>query len=242
MSTKRAFTLIELLLVVSIIALLIAILLPSLQLSKGHADVARCLANHRTLAAGWYSYAVSNSSKMMGAHTARPSYDWVENVGVPVLPSNEKITDLQRGRMWSYVGAADTYRCPNEPRGFLRSYSINNLVGGTSDWHVRARLSIRGLKRADQTLVFIEEPDPRGYNWGSWVIHPKNHGNSSTWIDWPASFHFNNSCTLSFADGRAELWKWQDPRTPNIKSFYEPAAGNIDLVRLQAVLNPGDLE
>jgi prepilin-type N-terminal cleavage/methylation domain-containing protein len=243
MSRRRAFTLVEMLLVVAVIALLISILLPSLKNAKNHANVARCLANHRGLLIGWHTYSAENSGTLMGAHTGRPGYDWIQNVSSPLNPSNETVDHIRNGRMWKYAASLEMYKCPEEPRPlYLRSYSISNLVGGTSDWGVRSRLRVRSLKLTSKTLVFIEEPDPRGYNWGSWVINPKNHPSNSQWIDWAASFHFGSACTVSMADGRAEMWRWEDPRTPKIQDFYSVTPDNVDLKRLQEYYNPGDPE
>ncbi|RPJ38036.1 MAG: prepilin-type N-terminal cleavage/methylation domain-containing protein, partial [Planctomycetaceae bacterium] len=52
----RAFTLIELLVVIAIIALLMAIIMPALNLAKKKAGTTVCLSNTKNLALGWYMY------------------------------------------------------------------------------------------------------------------------------------------------------------------------------------------
>lgn len=58
---RRAFSLIELLVVVSIIALILAILLPALSGARQTSRAALCLSRLRALGAGWHMYADDNN-------------------------------------------------------------------------------------------------------------------------------------------------------------------------------------
>src|ERR1041384_7832783 len=60
-SRVGAFTLIELLVVIAIIALLAALLLPSLTRAKQKAQGIQCMNNHRQLTYAWLSHAHDNA-------------------------------------------------------------------------------------------------------------------------------------------------------------------------------------
>ena len=79
-------------------------------------------------------------------------------------------------------------------------------------------------------FVFLEEEDPRGWNMNSLMARAKDG-----WYDKVAAWH-DNGATISFADGRAEYWKWRDPRTLIMADNFQP--GNVDIERLWKVANP----
>jgi prepilin-type N-terminal cleavage/methylation domain-containing protein len=64
-SRHRAFTLIELLVVVAIIALLIAILLPSLSAAREQGKLAKCLANLRSIGQTLHQYALEDRAEQL---------------------------------------------------------------------------------------------------------------------------------------------------------------------------------
>lgn len=62
--SRRGFTLVELLVVIGIIALLISILLPSLQMTWKHARTIRCAANLRQFQAAYMAYFVESKGSL----------------------------------------------------------------------------------------------------------------------------------------------------------------------------------
>ncbi len=63
--THRAFTLIEILVVVSIIAILVAILIPALAAAKAESETVACLANQRTIAQSLIMFAHQHNGYMV---------------------------------------------------------------------------------------------------------------------------------------------------------------------------------
>lgn len=240
MKSRRGFSVPEMLAVVAIIVIIISLLLPAYRTARDMARMAPCLSNQHQLAMGWRAYATDNLGVMMGSHTWRTNFDWVMDPAAPVLPTNETADNIRNGMMFPYVNTLDVYRCPNEPRtAYLRSYSGNNFLAGSNDWHIEVVWKTAGIPQPANTMVYVEEPDPRGYNWGSWVIYPGTHASKDSWIDWSANFHKPGGCTHSFADGHAALRIFEDPRTAQIAGFGATTPNNPDLIYFQSVYNPG---
>ena len=71
-SRNRAFTLVELLVVIGIIAVLVGILLPALSKARRAAQTASCLANLHTIGHGYFMYAGANKDFL--PYAISPSY------------------------------------------------------------------------------------------------------------------------------------------------------------------------
>jgi len=76
MKRKHAFTLVELLVVIDIIAVLIAVLLPALNKARAQAQSVQCMANLRTIGQGLQIYALANQQSLPFGDYLDPVNTW----------------------------------------------------------------------------------------------------------------------------------------------------------------------
>jgi prepilin-type N-terminal cleavage/methylation domain-containing protein len=190
---SRAFTLVELLVVIGIIAVLIAILMPSLSRARDQARGVQCSANLRTMMLGAYMFAQDNQGRLFG--------NW-SDAGNPVESRRDFLAGNtgdwrkapQAGTLFRYIQDERVYRCPSRDQEggqtiggsytnghfdysaclMLTGARISNIKPQSSYCYSTTTLGGRGAPAARQaakgienrpTPVFVEETAYRLNRW-----------------------------------------------------------------------------
>lgn len=219
-----AFTMVELLVVIAVIAILAALLLPALSRSRLRAESTQCSSNLKQLGWAWTMYADENSDALVNNHgvpeTLSRRQNWVNNVqDWESSDENTNLTLLTSGKLARYLSqSVGVFKCPSDrepaPNGpHIRSMSMNALVGDPGELTNRFNPSYvqffrkSAISRPAGIFVFLDEQADT-LNDGFFV----NTLDEPFWGNLPGSYH-GGAVSLAFADGHNETHKWGVPGT-----------------------------
>ena len=169
-TSRRGFTLVELLVVIGIIALLIAILMPALNGAREHARRIKCMSNMRQLTAAWIMYANANKGHFCSSEwqDVKPGqgapYGGYTLGGVPTnqipggfwtwIADTPNGQDFTRGMLWPFLKDTQVYYCPNDAWMPETNYTINGYLAGRVGNPTLFRMN--QIRHSESTFVFIE--------------------------------------------------------------------------------------
>jgi prepilin-type N-terminal cleavage/methylation domain-containing protein len=227
---RSAFTLIELLVGIAIIAVLAALLLPTLGGAKTKSHRAACLNNLKELALADQMYTADDNGRLPANYpqtqpTVPPgqSTNWVAgNMRLATDATNEAL--ILQGKLFPYAPNPGVYRCPadasrvnNLPR--IRSYSMNGWMGSRVMGTTYATESFRTFVRESELAaacpvmlwVMIDENETTIDD--AWFLVTMD--DSRPFASAPATRHAR-AYTLTFADGHAAICKLRDPESQRL--------------------------
>lgn len=251
--SRRAFTLVEALVVIAIIGILAAMLLPVLSKTKLKAQQIDCLNNQRQLQTGWLMYVheqndalpLNSGEVAIYSPYASTTNSWV--IGDVTVSAD--LSFIRQGSIFPYVNNPDVYHCPSDHSTVndtntlrTRSYSMDYYLNGDIDPQYFHNLPLgafvglatrySGISHPSTAFVLLDENE-KTINDGIFVLF---RDSDQIWRDAPSDRH-SQGMNLSFADGHCEHWRWRAPK--RMQGGGEPVASADDLQdlrRLQAAL------
>jgi Tfp pilus assembly major pilin PilA len=244
MRAVTGFVFIELLVVIAIIALLAAMLLPTLSRARQQAAAIQCLNNLKELALAWNMYVADNHGVF--PYNEEPgNVGWIAGGEMNYSGSNDDTNLLDLTGPHSQIGPYVLkqpliFKCPaDKSRSFgmrgtprIRTYSMSASIGlaanGTPSGQGYWLPSIYNggpwmcyfkesdLSRPGPSMLWLfQEEDPDSINDAAWQFNMPTMTDTA-WIDSPSKLH-GNAGRFAFVDGHSEVHTWHNPLAiPNV--------------------------
>ena len=240
----RAFSLVELLVVMAIIALLASLLLPSLSGAQAKGRQIACLNNLRQMQLAWTMYLGEHNNTMPeNKMTGSGLLDCVSTTNSWVTGNAQASADpllIKQGSIFPYTPNLQVYRCPADRSTLFgsstpreRSYSMDAYLNGGLDVRIYGGYLPGNVVRYSELIpspskvfVFLDETQAV-IDDGVFLLYREP---ADFWQNGPSHRH-SQGANLSFADGHAERWKWRYPN--DIQTHAQAAANDQDLQDLK---------
>lgn len=229
----KAFSLIELLVVVGVIAILASLILAAVIRAKGSGQKAECINNQDQLITTWTLYATDNNDDLVANYRWRkfgrpgltgPQNDrfhipWVTGTGHPNIggmTDSSFLLDEQFASFAPYLRKIEVYRCPSTREVIagteaIRSYGMNPFMGlyhdttfGTNWFRFH---NMQDIQRPDHYFTFADL-NQRYICFPMMIIYM----DQDAWHHPPSTEH-NYGGTIAFADGHVEYKRWREDAT-----------------------------
>ncbi|MDQ6633053.1 MAG: prepilin-type N-terminal cleavage/methylation domain-containing protein [Verrucomicrobiota bacterium] len=237
--SERAFTFVELLVVLAIISAGTLMVLSAMAKTKTNGSMSRCLNNLKQLASAWTMYSADNNGSLVSAYPSFGGFTatWCKGNAATgggagsYMYGGADPAGITNGLLWPYIKSLSAYKCPADNRvsfpgnplpgqPILRNVSMNSYMAGRS-WGVTPAFTITfGGARNPTTPVFLKETEISRPS-SIWVILDEDPqsindgmflvdlGGGQGFLDLPSRLH-NNSYGINFADNHVELIKFTD--------------------------------
>lgn len=235
----EAFTLIELLVVIAIIALLAAMLLPSLAKAKEQARQINCMSNLKQLQLCWQLYADDNGGVLppndfIDTESGTSSAYMVQTTWCSGNARTDTNTaGIQAGLLYPYNTSPGIYHCPSDVslvqdasgnliqlyrnRSYNMSQSVNGLPflidpqsGEPVDEEQPCFARNSQVTNPPFSKLFVFIDENESTLQDTQFGYPMPNEGYGYWWDMPANRH-DQGANLSFADGHVEYWHWVIP-------------------------------